>query len=155
MFIFVCAGANLFFAWVVSANVSVIFHDHLCLQLVFKLIPVAFVVHSSYGVFKHIHSIYISSKQRWLRYTPFILCLFQVSRRNVLSNVAVNSVGNMVSPFHTPLLMLSYCFLCVGGLSLSYWCRYPSGVRWTHLLPPVLEARSVLLEFALSQKLLS
>ena len=64
MFIFVCAGANLFFAWVVSANVSVIFHDHLCLQLVLKLIPVAFVVHSSYGVFKHIHNICISSKQR-------------------------------------------------------------------------------------------
>ena len=40
-------GANLFFAWVVSASVSVIFHHHLCLQLVFKLIPVAFVVHSS------------------------------------------------------------------------------------------------------------
>ena len=147
MFIFVCAGANLFFAWVVSANVYVIFHDHLWLQLVFKLIPVAFVVHSSYGVFKHIS---ISWKQRWLRYSPFILCLFQV-----LSNVAVNSVGNMVSPCHTPLLMLSYCFLCVGGLSLSYWCRYPSGVRWTYLLSPVLEARSVLLEFALSQKLLS
>ena len=52
MFIFVCVGANWFFAWVVSANVSVIFHHHLCLQLVFKLIPVAFVVHSSYGVFK-------------------------------------------------------------------------------------------------------
>ena len=54
MFIFVCAGANLFFAWVVSANVSVIFHHHLCLQLVFTLIPVAFVVHSSYSVFKRI-----------------------------------------------------------------------------------------------------
>ena len=70
----------------------------------------------------------------------------------MLSTVAVNSVGNMVSPCHTPLLMLSYCFLCVGGLSLSYWCRYPLGVRWTHLLSPVLEARLVLLEFALSQK---
>ena len=36
-------------------------------------------------------------------------------------------------------------------VSSSYWCRFPSGVRCPHLLSPVLEARSVLLEFALSR----
>ena len=45
------------------------------------------------------------------------------------------------------------CFLCVGGLSSSCWCRFPSRVRCTHLLSPVPEAKSVLFEFALSRRL--
>ena len=32
---------------------------------------------------------------------------------------------------------LSCSFLCVGGLPSSCWCRFPSGVRCTHLLFPV------------------
>ena len=40
-----------------------------------------------------------------------------------------------------------------GGLSFSCWCSFPSGVRCTHFLTPVLEARSVLFEFALNRKL--
>ncbi len=31
----------------------------------------------------------------------------------------------------------SCSFVCVGGLSSSCWCRFPSGVRCTHLLFPV------------------
>ena len=50
-------------------------------------------------------------------------------------------------------LCRSCCFLCVGGLSSSCWCKFPSGVRCTHLLSPVLEARSVLLQFTLSRRL--
>ena len=42
---------------------------------------------------------------------------------------------------------------CVGGLSSSCWCRFPSGVPCTYLLSPVLETRSLLLEFALSRRL--
>ena len=38
-------------------------------------------------------------------------------------------------------------------LSSSCWCRFPSGVLCTQLLSPVLEVKSVLLEFALSWKL--
>ena len=117
MFIFVCAGANLFFAWVVSANVSVICHHHLCVQLVFKLIPVAFVVHSSYGVLSAYK--YVIKAKMILRYSPSILWFFQVSRRNIFSTVAVNSMGNTVFHCRTPLLVFSYSFLCVGGLSLS------------------------------------
>ena len=72
----------------------------------------------------------------------------------MLSTVAVNSLGDMVSPCCTLLLCWSYCFLCVGGPSLSYWCiGCPLGVHCTHLLSPVLEARSVLVELALSQRL--
>ena len=62
---------------------------------------------------------------------------------------ALNILGDNVSPCRTPLLMLILLFLCVGGLSSSCWYRFPSRVRCTHLLSPVLEARSVLPEFAL------
>ena len=47
----------------------------------------------------------------------------------------------------------SCCFLRVGWLSSSCWCRFPSGVRCTHLLSSILEAMSVLFEFALSGRL--
>ena len=57
--------------------------------------------------------------------------------------------------WYLPVVLLSWCwaccFLCVGGLSSSCLCIFPSGVRCTHLLSPVLEARSVLPEFALSR----
>ena len=59
--------------------------------------------------------------------------------------------------WYLPVVLLSWCWYCcflsVGGLSQSCWYRFPSGVRCTHLLPPVLEARSVLLEFALIRRL--
>ncbi|KAK2169682.1 hypothetical protein NP493_1180g00000 [Ridgeia piscesae] len=44
-------------------------------------------------------------------------------------------------------------FFSVGRLSSSCLCRFPAGVRCTHLSSPTLEARSALLEFALSRRL--
>jgi len=69
----------------------------------------------------------------------------------MLSGAAVNSLGDMVSPCRTLLLRLILLLCYVGWLSSSCWCRFPSGVRCTHLLTPVLKARSVLIEFALSR----
>ena len=64
-------------------------------------------------------------------------------------------LGDMVSPCRTPplmlILLLSLCRWTV--VELICWCIYPSVVRCTHLLSPVLEARSVLLEFALNRRL--
>ena len=65
----------------------------------------------------------------------------------MLSSAAVNSLGDMVSPCRTPLLVSIFF------ASSSCMCRFPWGVGGTHLLSPVLEARSVLLEFALSRML--
>ena len=59
----------------------------------------------------------------------------------MLSRAAVNSLGDMVFPYGTPLLVLLFC---IGGLSSNYWCIFHSGI---------LEAKSVLLEFALSRRL--
>jgi len=38
---------------------------------------------------------------------------FQVSRRNMLSSAAVNSLSDMVSPYRNPLLMLITLLFCV------------------------------------------
>ena len=66
----------------------------------------------------------------------------------MLSRAAVNIVVDMVPSCRTPLLRLTLLLsLC------SCWCRFHSGVRCTHLLSPVLEARSVLLERAESRRL--
>ena len=94
----------------------------------------------------------MSAKTRRLRYLPsiFKLLVSQVSRQNMLSSAAVNSLGDII--FSRRSSLLSCCFLSVGRLSLSCSCRYPPTVRCTHLLSPVLEARPVLLECALSQR---
>ena len=100
-----------------------------------------------------------SAKRRWLRYSPSISSSLWFPKSVVgicfRVSVAVNSLDDMVSSCRTPLLMLilNCCFLCVCGLSSSCWCRLPSRVRCTHLLFPVLEARSSLLEFALSGRI--
>ena len=61
----------------------------------------------------------------------------------MVSSADENSLGDMISHCLTPLLMLI--------LLLSR--RFPLRVLCTHLLSPVLEARSVLLEFVLSRML--
>ena len=107
---------------------------------------------SSCGVLAHMSL--SSAKRRWLRYPPSIFkpLVFQVIHRNMPSSAAVNSLSDMVSPCRTPLMvfifLLSFCRWTVVDL-----CRFPSRVRCIHLLSLVLEARSVLLEFALSRKL--
>ena len=90
-----------------------------------------------------------SEKRKLLRYSPSIFkpLVSQASRRNMLSRASVNNLKDMVTPLLMLILLLSLC------RSSSCWYKIPSGVRCTDLLSPVLEARSVLLEFALSRKL--
>ena len=52
-----------------------------------------------------------------------------------------------------PLLILIQLVSLCRWISSSCLCIYPSGVRCTHLLSRVLEASSVLLDFALSRRL--
>ena len=53
-----------------------------------------------------------SAKRRQLRYSPSIFkpLVFQVSRRNMLYSAAVDSLGDMVCPCRTPLLVLILAF---------------------------------------------
>ena len=64
----------------------------------------------------------------------------------MLSPAAVNSLNGMISPCRTPLLILILL------LSLCRF-RFPSEVRCTHLPSYILEARSVLFEFAQNRRL--
>ena len=59
----------------------------------------------------------------------------------------------VISLWHTSPDRGSCSILRVGILSSCCWCRFPSGVQCTHILFPVLEARSALLEFSLIRKL--
>ncbi len=70
---------------------------------------------------------------------------------NMLSNVAVNSLGEMVSPCVTPLLILIFSLSSADVLSLS--CQYIclSGFLCTHLLILVLAIMSILLGFVLNR----
>ena len=109
---------------------------------------------SSCGVSVHRN---ISSAQRRLEInSPSILTpLFsQFNLLNMLSNVAVNSLGEMVSPCHIPLLILivslSLCRCTVSVTELSvYICL--SGFLCTHLRFLVLAMMSILLAFARSR----
>ena len=51
---------------------------------------------------------YVEAKRRWLSYSPsiFKILVSQVSRRNMLSSAAVNSLCDVLSPCRTPILML-------------------------------------------------
>ena len=51
------------------------------------------------------------------------------------------------------LLMLNVLLFCIGELSSNCWCTFPSGIILTYIISPALDARSVLLEFALSRNL--
>ena len=86
------------------------------------------ICYSSCGVLAHMSM--SSAKRRWLRYSPSILkpLVAQVSRRNMLSSAAVNSLGDMVSPCRTPFLMLILL------LSLCRWtdCHRAVGVYFFH-----------------------
>ena len=63
---------------------------------------------SSYGV--SVHRNMSSAKRIWKRNSPSIFTplVSQFNLLNMLSNVAVNSLGQMVSPCHTPLLILIF-----------------------------------------------
>ena len=75
---------------------------------------------SSCGVLAHMSM--SSAKRRWLRYSPSIFkpLVSQVSRRNMVSSAAVNSLDDMVSLCRTRLLMLILL------LSLCTW----TVMRW-------------------------
>ena len=98
-----------------------------------------------------------SAKRRCLRYSPSVFKpLYGFPSQS--SEFPFECCREQLWRYRISLTILfswcwSCCFLCVGGLSSSSWCRFPSGVRCTHLLSPVLEARWVLLELALSRKL--
>ena len=93
-----------------------------------------------------------SAKRRLERNSPSIFTpLFsQFNLLNMLSNVAVNSLGDMVSPCLTPLLILifplSLCRCTVTELSACL-----SGFLCTHLLFLVLAMMSILLGIVLSR----
>ena len=107
---------------------------------------------SSCGV--SVHRNMSSAKPRFERNSPSIFTpLFsQFNLLNMLSNVAVNSLGEMVSPCLTPLLILifslSLCRCTVTELSV-YICL--SGFLCTHLLFLVLAMMSILLGFVLNR----
>ena len=100
-----------------------------------------------------VHRNISSAKRRLERNSPSIFTpLFsQFNLLNMLSNVAVNSLGEMVSPCLTPLLILISHSLCADVLSLScpYICL--SGFLCTHLLFLVLAMMSILLGFVLNR----
>ena len=90
------------------------------------------------------------------RNTPSIFTpLFsQFNLLNMLSNVAVNSLGEMVSPCLTPLLILIFSLsLCRCTVTeLSVYCVFQDFyVGPTHLLFLVLAMMSILLGFVLSR----
>jgi len=64
------------------------------------------ICRSSCGVLAHMSM--SSAKWRWLRYSRFIFTplVSQVSHQNMFLSAAINNLGNMVSPCHTPLLLL-------------------------------------------------
>ena len=94
------------------------------------------------------------SSAKWIlvrNYPSIFTPLFsQFNVLNLLSSVSVNSLGEMVSPCLTPILILIYHSLCADVLSLScpYICL--SGFLCTHLLCLVLEIMSILHSFCLS-----
>ena len=108
---------------------------------------------SSCGV--SVHRNMSSAKRRFGgggHYPSIFTPLFsQFNLLNMLSNVAVNSLGEMVSPCLTPLLILISHSLCADVLSLS--CPYIciSGNLCTHLLFLVLAMMPILLGFVLSR----
>ena len=105
---------------------------------------------SSCGV--SVHRNMSSAKRRLERNSPSIFTpLFsQFNLLNMLSNVAMNSLGEMVSPCLTPLLILifslSLCRCTVTELSVCL-----SGFLCTHLLFLVLAIMSILLGFVLNR----
>ena len=102
------------------------------------------------GVSVHKHM--SSAKRRLVRNSPSIFTpLFsQFNLLNMLSSVAVNSLGEMVSPCLTPLFILFFSlslFICtVTELSVCL-----SGFLCTHFLFLVLAMMSILLGFVRSQ----
>ena len=108
------------------------FHFH-------QLIHVAFVV--PHGVLAHISK--SSAKRIWLRYSSLSSSLwFPKSVVGICFRVLLWTVWAI---WYLPVVHLSWrwtcCFLCVGRLSSSFWCRFPSAVRCTHLLSPVIVFR--------------
>ena len=107
---------------------------------------------SSCGV--SVHTNMSSAKRRLERNSPSIFTpLFsQFTLLNMLSNVAVNSLGEMVSPCLTPLVILifslSLCRCTVTKLSV-FICL--SRFLCTHLLFLALAIISMLLGFVLSR----
>ena len=92
-----------------------------------------------------------SAKQRLERNSPSIFTpLFsQFNLLNMLSNVAVNSLGEMVSPCLTPLLILIFSLsVCIYVLLLRFPCICISGYTY---LSHVLAMMSILLGFVLSK----
>ena len=79
------------------------------------------------------------------------LCIVYFSLLNMLSNVAVNSLGEMVSPCLTPFLILifshSLCRCTVTELSVYMSFR----ISMSHLLFLVLAMMPILLGFVLSR----
>ena len=90
-----------------------------------------------------------SAERRLLIYSPSIFkpLTSQISRRNMFSRAAVNSLGDMICPSVTPLLMLILL------LSFLFVDRVAFLFDVDIFISPVLEARSVLFEFALSRRL--
>ena len=66
------------------------------------------IISSSFGV--SVHRKISSAKRRWLRYSPSIFrpLFSQFSLLKILSKVDVNSLGEMVSPCRTPLLVFIF-----------------------------------------------
>ena len=106
---------------------------------------------SSCGV--SVHRNMSSAKRRLERNSPSIFTplFYQFNLLNMLSNVAVISLGEMVSPCLTPLLILIFSLsLCRCTVTeLSVLCL--SGFLCTHLLFLVLAMMSILLGFALNR----
>ena len=78
----------------------------------------------------------------------------QLQKTTVWSNAPLPKGSiDMVSPCRTPLLMLILLLSLCRWTVIDLLLQFPSAVRCTHHLTPVLEARSVLLGIAPSRRL--
>ena len=110
---------DIFYRHIVHVYRGVVFNHHLCFAM-FILSPICLLSSdsscsnccSSCGVY--VHSTMSSAKRRLEGNCPpiFIPLFSQFNLLNMLSNVAVNSLGDMVSPCLNPLLILIFS-LCV------------------------------------------
>ena len=113
---------DIFYQYIIHANLGVVYNHHLCPIRLHSSDSSCSICCSSCGI--SVHRNMSSAKRGLERNSPSIFTpLFsQFNLLNMLSNVAVNSLGEMVSPWLTPLLILifslSLCRCTVTELSV-------------------------------------
>ena len=145
---------DIFYLHIVHVYRGVVYNHHLCLCDVHLKTHSPISSDSSCSICCSYCGVSMSSaKRRWERnslsiFTPLFS---QFNLLNMLSSVAVNNLGEMVSPCLTPLLILIFSLSLVYVLSLScpYICL--SGFLCTHFLFLVLVMMSILHGFVLNR----